>query len=178
MAGLINELVNIMSSENDLYKELIPIASRKTRVIIDNDLNALQEITDKEQLAIEKINAEGDAHVSFYRLPTCTGAELALGHPTAEAYASRVEGLVNAIKAATGWDGGAIADTVDTVVTDDSGRTEDITTDAPGTSGSGDSPAGGCSSAAGTAAAAAAAAATFGMKLTGRRKRKKEKDAD
>ncbi|MCR5829780.1 MAG: flagellar protein FlgN [Lachnospiraceae bacterium] len=57
MAGLISELVDVMSSENELYKELIPIASQKTRVIIDNDLKALQEITDKEQLAIEKINA-------------------------------------------------------------------------------------------------------------------------
>ncbi|MCR5521545.1 MAG: flagellar protein FlgN [Lachnospiraceae bacterium] len=57
MAGLISELVNVMTSENDLYKELIPIASQKTRVIIDNDLNALQEITDKEQRAIERINA-------------------------------------------------------------------------------------------------------------------------
>lgn len=139
----------------------------------------LTKVTYQKQMknAIEKINAEGDTHVSFYRLQTCTDAELALGHPTAEAYASRVEGLVNAIKAATGWDGGAIADTV---VTDDPGRTEDITTDAPGTSDSGDSSAGGCSSAAGTAAAAAAAAAaaTFGKKLTGRGKRKKEKDAD
>jgi len=57
VAGLINELVDVMSQENDIYKELIPIASSKTRVIIENDLNALNEITDKEQQAIEKINA-------------------------------------------------------------------------------------------------------------------------
>ena len=57
MPGLIDELVDTMSKENDIYKELIPIASEKTRVIINNDLTALQEITDKEQLVIEHINS-------------------------------------------------------------------------------------------------------------------------
>lgn len=57
MPGLIDELVETMSKENDIYKELIPIADEKTRVIIRNDLDALQKITDREQLTIEKINA-------------------------------------------------------------------------------------------------------------------------
>ena len=56
MAGLIEELVDIMSTENDIYRELIPIADEKTRVIIKNDLDALQKITEREQLTIEKIN--------------------------------------------------------------------------------------------------------------------------
>jgi flagellar biosynthesis/type III secretory pathway chaperone len=46
-----------MSQENDIYRELIPIAEEKTRVIIKNDLDALQKITEQEQLTIEKINA-------------------------------------------------------------------------------------------------------------------------
>ena len=57
MAGLIDELVNTMSQENDIYRELIPIAEEKIRVIIKNDLDALQKITEQEQLTIEKINA-------------------------------------------------------------------------------------------------------------------------
>lgn len=57
MAGLIDDLVFTMSQENDIYKELIPIASQKTRVIIKNDLTALQEITDQEQRTIERINS-------------------------------------------------------------------------------------------------------------------------
>lgn len=57
MAGLIDELVSTMSQENDIYRELIPIAEEKTRVIIKNDLDALQKITEQEQLTIEKINA-------------------------------------------------------------------------------------------------------------------------
>ncbi len=57
MPGLIDELVETMSKENDIYKELIPIADEKTRVIIRNDLDALQVITDKEQRTVERINA-------------------------------------------------------------------------------------------------------------------------
>ena len=57
MAGLIDELVETMSKENGIYKELIPIADEKTRVIIKNDLNALQNITELEQRTIERINA-------------------------------------------------------------------------------------------------------------------------
>ena len=57
MAGLIDELVDTVQKENDIYKKLIPIAEEKTRVIIKNDLDALQKITEQEQLTIEKINA-------------------------------------------------------------------------------------------------------------------------
>jgi len=56
MAGLIDELIDTMSKENEIYKGLIPVADEKTRVIIKNDLNELQAITDKEQQIIEKIN--------------------------------------------------------------------------------------------------------------------------
>ncbi len=57
MASLIEELIQTLQSEETLYQELIPIATKKTRVIIDNDLTSLQQITDQEQLIIEKINA-------------------------------------------------------------------------------------------------------------------------
>lgn len=57
MASLIEEFVSIMESEDAVYKELIPIAEKKTRIIIDNDLQALQDITTQEQHMIERINA-------------------------------------------------------------------------------------------------------------------------
>lgn len=57
MASLIQELIQTLQSEETLYQELIPIATRKTRVIIDNDLTSLQRITNQEQLIVEKINA-------------------------------------------------------------------------------------------------------------------------
>ena len=61
MAGLIEELVDTMTKENDIYKELIPIADEKTRVIIKNDLDALQKITEREQLTIKKIKTRAQA---------------------------------------------------------------------------------------------------------------------
>lgn len=56
MASLIDELIVILEKEQDVYQQLIPIAEEKTQVIVKNDLNSLQEITGKEQLAIDLIN--------------------------------------------------------------------------------------------------------------------------
>ncbi|MDD5934726.1 MAG: flagellar protein FlgN [Clostridiales bacterium] len=57
MASLIQELIQTLQSEEALYKELVPIATKKTKVIIDNDLTSLQQITDQEQFIVDKINA-------------------------------------------------------------------------------------------------------------------------
>ncbi|HHV10444.1 MAG TPA: flagellar protein FlgN [Clostridiales bacterium] len=56
MASLIEELIDVLEQEYKLYKELIPIAEMKTQVIVKNDLNSLQEITDKEQAAVDQLN--------------------------------------------------------------------------------------------------------------------------
>lgn len=55
MASLIDELISVMGEENKIYADLIPIENEKTRVIIKNDLTALQDITGKEQAVIETI---------------------------------------------------------------------------------------------------------------------------
>lgn len=57
MASLIQELIQTIESEDKLYEDLIPIAVKKTRIIIDNDLDSLQQITEQEQLIVEKLNA-------------------------------------------------------------------------------------------------------------------------
>ncbi|HWT73666.1 MAG TPA: flagellar protein FlgN [Mobilitalea sp.] len=57
MASLIDELIGILEQEYQVYKLLIPISEEKTQVIVKNDLMSLQEITNKEQLAVDKINA-------------------------------------------------------------------------------------------------------------------------
>ncbi|MFT4144592.1 MAG: flagellar protein FlgN [Mobilitalea sp.] len=57
MASLIDELILILEQEYDVYQNLIPIANEKTQVIVKNDLAALQEITKKEQLSVDKISA-------------------------------------------------------------------------------------------------------------------------
>ena len=53
MASLIEELITTLQQENDVYKKMIPIAKEKSNIIANNDLLALQEITDKEQVFVE-----------------------------------------------------------------------------------------------------------------------------
>ena len=57
MASLIEELVMILSKEEEIYKELLPVVEEKTQIIIRNDLTALSEITEKEQLVIEQVTS-------------------------------------------------------------------------------------------------------------------------
>lgn len=57
MASLIEELITTLEQEDEIYKTLIPINENKTKIIINNDLEALQRITDKEQSMVLKINA-------------------------------------------------------------------------------------------------------------------------
>ena len=55
MASLMEELISTLSQEKELYLALLPIAEAKTKAIVANDLEMLQEITDREQTAISKI---------------------------------------------------------------------------------------------------------------------------
>jgi len=57
VASLIEELVDVLEKEADFYQQLIPMSNDKTQIIVRNDVIALQEITDKEQLIIEQVNA-------------------------------------------------------------------------------------------------------------------------
>ena len=57
MASLIEELITTLDQENEIYESLIPINEKKTQIIINNDLEALQEITNTEQEIVQKINA-------------------------------------------------------------------------------------------------------------------------
>lgn len=49
MASLIDELISVLDEECKEYKKLVDISSVKTKVIIHQDLNKLQEITALEQ---------------------------------------------------------------------------------------------------------------------------------
>lgn len=57
MASLMEELISTLSQEKDLYTALLPIAEEKTKAIVANDLERLQEITDREQEAVGRVNA-------------------------------------------------------------------------------------------------------------------------
>lgn len=57
MASLIEELIHTLEEEYEIYKQLIPIAENKTQVIISNDLDNLRDITDREQVMVDKVTA-------------------------------------------------------------------------------------------------------------------------
>ena len=57
MASLLEELIGVLDKELDLYQNLIPVSEEKTRIIVRNDLNGLQEITAKEQAVVDSIRA-------------------------------------------------------------------------------------------------------------------------
>ena len=57
MASLMEELISTLSQEKELYLDLLPIAEEKTKAIVANNLDELQEITSREQTAVGKISA-------------------------------------------------------------------------------------------------------------------------
>ena len=56
MASLIEELIMVLGDEEKIYSEIIPIAEKKTQIIVNNDLQSLTGITDEEQKLVGKIS--------------------------------------------------------------------------------------------------------------------------
>ena len=56
MASLIEELIMVLSDEERLYSEIIPVAEKKTRIIVKNDLQSLTSITEEEQALVGRIS--------------------------------------------------------------------------------------------------------------------------
>lgn len=54
MASLMEELIQTLNAEENLYRELIPVEEEKTRAIISNDLKVLQDITNREHELIDQ----------------------------------------------------------------------------------------------------------------------------
>ena len=57
MASLMEELIQTLNTEESLYGQLIPIEEEKTRAIISNDLEALQDITAREHELVDQTSA-------------------------------------------------------------------------------------------------------------------------
>ena len=55
MAGLMDELVATLKGELQIYTDLIPLARKKSAIIISNDTDRLSAVTEEEQLAVEKL---------------------------------------------------------------------------------------------------------------------------
>lgn len=59
MASLMEELLATLSSEKEIYEQIIPISERKTEILVRGDLKELEEVTQKEQALIDKANVLG-----------------------------------------------------------------------------------------------------------------------
>lgn len=57
MASLMEELIETLDAEELLYRELIPVEEDKTRAVIANDLQSLQEIAVRERELVDKTSA-------------------------------------------------------------------------------------------------------------------------
>lgn len=55
MASLMEELIMTLEREDELYKRLVPISEKKTRVLIESNLEELQKVTDAEQEIMDEI---------------------------------------------------------------------------------------------------------------------------
>jgi len=56
VASLIDELILVLTQENNEYKDLVLLSHEKTQVIVKGDIEKLQQITDVEQNYITKLN--------------------------------------------------------------------------------------------------------------------------
>ena len=57
MASLLENLIDVLQTENSEYKSLVELSRTKTPVIINGNLEELERITDEEQLIVGKINS-------------------------------------------------------------------------------------------------------------------------
>lgn len=55
MASLMENLISILETETSEYEILVGLSTKKTPIIIKGDLDALQQITDEEQIVVGRI---------------------------------------------------------------------------------------------------------------------------
>ena len=56
MASLMETLIEVLEKENLEYKNLLELSMRKTPAIVSDDVKALAQITDEEQIIVSRIN--------------------------------------------------------------------------------------------------------------------------
>lgn len=56
MASLMETLVEVLEKENLEYKNLLELSMKKTPAIVSDDVKALAQITDEEQIIVSRIN--------------------------------------------------------------------------------------------------------------------------
>ncbi len=56
MASLMETLIEVLEKENLEYRNLLELSMKKTPAIVSDDIRALAEITDEEQIIVSRIN--------------------------------------------------------------------------------------------------------------------------
>lgn len=54
MAGLINQLIDVLNQQNEIFENLVELSVNKKNVLIKNNVEALKEITDSESSLVNK----------------------------------------------------------------------------------------------------------------------------
>lgn len=67
MASLIENLISILEQESVEYETLLGLSMKKTPVIVSGDLQALQQITDEEQVVANKITNLNNQRVEIMK---------------------------------------------------------------------------------------------------------------
>ena len=57
MATLMEELITTLNEEDAVYRRLIPVEQEKTRAVLTNDLEALEDITTREHDLVDQTSA-------------------------------------------------------------------------------------------------------------------------
>lgn len=60
MASLVDEIINVLNEEEKMYHALLSCAERKTQILIDADIPALEKLTAEEQLTSDKLLSLGN----------------------------------------------------------------------------------------------------------------------
>ena len=67
MASLVEELVNVLEAEKQIYTTLVGYEERKKDVLIAADVATLEEITTKEQLAGDDLIAYSNKQIQILK---------------------------------------------------------------------------------------------------------------
>lgn len=65
MASLMEELLSTLGSELEVYKELVPVSEQKTGILVKGNLKEIEEITEKEQRIMERLNSLEKKRISI-----------------------------------------------------------------------------------------------------------------
>ncbi len=57
MASLMEDLIDTLEQESELYEKLLVLSREKTPIIVSGNIEELTKITDKEQVVVDKISA-------------------------------------------------------------------------------------------------------------------------